>query len=279
MKLKQLTVLPALTAAAASMIFTIGCGNPSSRQFTTDSLSYADSLTLGYSRAYCSMDVAYAADGNSALVDSVNRWIAMQLAMSPIVTTDSVKTPDYTGITDGPELLLTAGKDLMKRSKADFEEYARDSFAVNYEFDWNIRPVCDSTRFVTYASSTYTYLGGAHGSSGYTPATFDKTDGHIYGWDMINPDSVPALRRLIAQYLLTDFFKVPSYADIRDGLFVDPDTMPLPATPPGFVKNGVDFTYMQYEIAPYATGMPDCVIPYPVIRPMLTPRASALLDK
>ncbi len=280
MKFNRLSLLPVgMAAAVAAAMFTTGCGSRTgAEKFTTDSITYDDSVVVGQSRAYCTMAVAYPATGSQPLIDSVGQWIARQLAESPNITSGSEKSPDYTAITDGAELLRTAGTYLMAESKEDLEEYQRDSITINFEFNWNIRPVCDSTRFVTYASSTYCYLGGAHGGAGYTPATFDKVSGQCFGWNMIVPDSVAALRNMIKNRLLTDFFNVDSYDGIRDGLFVDPDTMPLPVTPPCFVTDGVDFTYMQYEIAPYAAGMPSCVIDYATIRPLLTPQARALLD-
>lgn len=279
MKMRKLTLLPAVIAVSAAVaLFSTSCGNPSTHKFTTDSISFNDSAFVGLSRAYCSMNVDYPVTGNRPLIDSVSLWIGRQLAMAPNFTSDSTDIPDYSRITDGSQLLRTAGTFLLAETKIDMEEYARDSITVNFEFNWDIRPLCDSTRFVTYASSTYFYLGGAHGSSGFAPATFDKASGHIFGWDIIVPDSLPALQKLVKARLLTEFFNAPSYNDIRDALLVNPDTLPLPATPPCFLTDGVDFTYMQYEIAPYSTGMPSCVIDYHAIRPLLTPQARALLD-
>lgn len=277
MKLKKLAVIPAIAIALSASMFTTGCGNPADQKFTTDSISYADSLTLSGSKAYCSMEVAYPATGNAAFVDSVKMWIARQLAVSPIATCGPSATPDYTTITDGNELLRTVSTDLMTQARSDFEGYAKDSFTINYEFYWNIRPVCDSTRFVTYASSTYAYLGGAHGGTGYQPATFDKSDGQIYGWNMFVADSLPALRNMVKERIMTEYFQVNSQEKFRDCLLLNPDTMPLPATPPCFMPTGVDFTYMQYEIAPYAAGMPGCIIDYATISPMLTKQARELL--
>ena len=157
MKTNRLSLLPATMAAVtvAAAMFTTGCGSPSATEkFTTDSITYVDSVIVGQSRAFCSMTVAYPADGPQALIDSVGLWIARQLAVSPNITSGSEKSPDYSAITSGPELLRTAGTYLMSESRDDLDEYMRDSITINFEFNWNIRPVCDSTRFVTYASST-----------------------------------------------------------------------------------------------------------------------------
>ena len=41
------------------------------------------------------------------------------------------------------------------------------------------------------------------------------------------------------------------------------EKFPLPAFPPFLTKEGVVVMYQQYEIAPYAVGMPSCVIKKP----------------
>ncbi len=58
----------------------------------------------------------------------------------------------------------------------------------------------------------------------------------------------------------------------------DINHIPLPSNPPIFTKQGLCFTYQQYEIASYAVGMINFNIPYDKIRPFLTPEAQALID-
>ena len=70
-------------------------------------------------------------------------------------------------------------------------------------------------------------------------------------------------------------------------LYDNPDTeenelefgLPLPATDPWLTKKGVSFIYQQYEIAPYAAGMPSFVLAYDDIRPYLTEDAAKMLRK
>ena len=54
---------------------------------------------------------------------------------------------------------------------------------------------------------------------------------------------------------------------LNDFLLLDGDLIPLPSWQPFPSKDGLVFTYQQYEIAPYAAGMPAFTIPYEDIAP------------
>jgi hypothetical protein len=72
-----------------------------------------------------------------------------------------------------------------------------------------------------------------------------------------------------------------SDADLKDYLLYDAsvDNLPLPQFPPYFTADGLAFVYQQYEIAPYAAGMPSFTIPYDDIRPLLTDEAACLIPQ
>ncbi len=53
--------------------------------------------------------------------------------------------------------------------------------------------------------------------------------------------------------------------------------LPLPATPPVFTKEGVLFTYQQYEIAAYAAGLPSFIVPYDEAKSLMNTTGKNLL--
>jgi hypothetical protein len=57
----------------------------------------------------------------------------------------------------------------------------------------------------------------------------------------------------------------------------DVNRIPLPSNPPYFTKDGLCFTYQQYEIACYAVGLVSFTVPYAKIRPLLTEEAATLI--
>ena len=291
----------AIPFVAIAAIALSACGNKKSNAETTaesteetsvadhqetallaDSIYWADSISTpkGY-KAYCRIDVDYPVEGTPQLLDSLRQWIALQLATNNFITSDTIKPLQIPGtdLADGKKYVAAVGAHVLDQAKADLTELEQFNGPsdISYEFSWNIGEVYHTAKFVTFASSTYCYLGGAHGGSGFNPQVFGSETGQLFGWNMILPDSVPALKEVIKQGLMTQYFEVKTVDEFRDGLLINPDTLPLPATPPYFSKEGVNFIYQQYEIAPYAAGMPGCVLPYATVRPMLTPVAAALL--
>lgn len=112
----------------------------------------------------------------------------------------------------------------------------------------------------------------------FQPATFSKADGTMLTWDnTIKRDDEQAVIALIKRELANQFFTPESGWTMDEGLLVSPDSIKLPVTPPLFDDEGLVVTYQQYEISPYAVGMPSCVLPLDSIAGDLTPTARAIV--
>lgn len=283
----------AIPAVAVMALALTACGNKKSTSenessesvetsLKTDSIYWDDSIsTPKGNKAYCRISVEYPVEGNPQLLDSLRLWIAQQLSTNCMISNDTVKPSAVPGalLADGQKYIAQVGTHVLEMAKpeiTDLENFGVDS-GMTYEYYWSINNIYSTDRFVTYASSTYCYLGGAHGGSGFNPQVFAIDSGERFGWNMFRTDSLPSLKEHISKELMTGYFEVKTFDDFRDCLLVNPDTLPLPATPPYFTDEGVHFCYQQYEIAPYAAGMPGCILPFAVVRPMLTPEAANLL--
>ena len=165
----------------------------------TDSISWNDSIaTPAGNKAYCRISVAYPVDGNARLLDSIRHWIAGQLSTNSFISHDTVKPFTMPGadLADGEKYIKNVGTHVLDKAKPEL--LGLDSLRIEpgmaYEYDWNISDIYQTDKFVTYASSTYCYLGGAHGGSSFTPQVFSLADGREFGWDMFRTDSIPALK-------------------------------------------------------------------------------------
>lgn len=245
--------------------------------FVTDSISYVDSASVGKSSVYCAIQLDYPVGGNETLVENVRKWIGAQLASSPMVRTETPVSQPYDTITDGNMLVKTVGDKVVGDSKADLADLG-DEFTAGYEFYWNIFDAYQTDRYVTYLSVSYAYMGGAHGGSSVVGAVFAKADGRLYGWDMFKPGSKAELTAIVKEGLMKDYFNVSTEQEFRDCLLVDADTLPLPSAAPYFTADGVEFTYQQYEIAPYSSGMPSVTVSFAQAVPLMTPAAAALVE-
>lgn len=171
-------------------------------------------------------------------------------------------------------------KMISKQRMEDEKEYG---FSINAPYEWQltIDTLAQTDRYITFTASGYQYMGGAHGGViGRGAITFSKADGKPFTHWFTNPAD-PALHRLllggIAEYFSQDEDSTVSADSLDNYLLVKPAEVGLPAESPHPTPDGLGFTYGQYEIAPYAAGMPAFILPYDCVKPYLTPEARELL--
>ena len=112
----------------------------------------------------------------------------------------------------------------------------------------------ETDKFVTYEMKKYEDMGGAHGGTFISGMTFRKSDGRRVEWDLFTKSMQDVIKKGLNTYML-----------------------PLPATPPVFTKEGVLFTYQQYEIAAYAAGLPSFIVPYDEAKSLMNTTGKNLL--
>ena len=199
---------------------------------------------------------------------------------------------NYFGKADYDYLLAQAMSDYNERVKyadedpelsvAERERIKND--VPRWTFEMSLKKETDNPRFDVYLSQSYVYYGGAHGGvTGSGALTFDKATGKKIS-RFIKEDSTSALQPLLSQGPLR-YFHAADYEvsdsnlnnclSIPDGIIPQPTDNPCPNA----AGDSLLFTYRQYEIAPYAAGMPNFSIPVKDLMPYLTPEGKALLTK
>lgn len=164
---------------------------------------------------------------------------------------------------------------LMKQLQAEVDEMEYKQIEV--------KKVYETPKVVTYILNTYVNpVGAAHGGATAMGATFRKSDGKVFGSNMIlDKDGESPLQALLKDGL-KKYFEVSSDDSLAEMLMMDSsysvDYLPKPATAPWVTDKGIVFCYQQYEIACYAAGMPTVVIPLKDAGSLLTPFAKEVLD-
>lgn len=267
------------SADGDSSVLTISDDNKP-QKLVTDSVSWADSLTMKGCTAKVTLGGRYPVAGPSPLVDSVRAWIGNELSYSASTTSDRLFKPNAAELISGERLLTHCGKALMAMSQRDFSGMTEDGFSINYEFSYSFGPVYQTDKLLTYSFSGYCYLGGAHGSSVGDGQTFVLSSGlRLTARNMFRPGTYATLTAYLRKALWDQYFKAEAEPGntLSDILLIRPEGLELPATAPQFGPDGLIFVYQQYEIAPYVYGMPSCVLPYKVVKPLLRPDVAELL--
>lgn len=149
-----------------------------------------------------------------------------------------------------------------------------------WEYEFGLKKIDDTDRYVVFQSMDYIYMGGAHGGvTGLGCLTFSKKDGSRVE-DFVDASRLQEMQPVLIKGLLeyySDMGYDTTWDELKESLFIDDGVLPLPTWPLYPSEDGLNFVYQQYEIASYAEGMPSFTVPYADIEPFLTPEARALL--
>lgn len=124
------------------------------------------------------------------------------------------------------------------------------SFAT-WERNSEFKLVYADEKHVSFRALEFAYTGGAHGNTRITVGTFDRADGHIVTLSELVPDErLPALKTALHDGAAQ---KVGGQENLQqpvvpiDNFYID--------------KDGLHFVYNEYEIACYACGAIEVVVP------------------
>lgn len=258
----------------------------------TDSIGVSRSDSL----ADVLVSVDWPKDEKLPLADSVRLYICKEMVRVPS------KKAKVKAASNGTLFVKTTVDSLYQELAADLKngEGFREPGMV-FSCSLRVFKLEESDHYVTYMSNSEGFTGGAHGYATSTGVTFRKSDGKRIGYDMVidmdneetpwilknqhlflDPSS-KELHRIIKEGVRSYFAQfetdVKSDENLADMLIGvnDVNNIPLPTYPPYFTAKGLCFSYQQYDIAPYAAGMPSFIVPYEKIAPLLTKEAKELI--
>jgi len=261
--------------------------------FRTDSIG----LLLEDTMAIVKISADWPISGQQALISNIRHYICEELAFSP----NQEGEPEVKLYDDGKTAIETYIRknyqELIAQKKEAFE--SGFGYGLQYSYYRRIFKFEDNDRYVTYLTNGEGFMGGAHGYATSTGITFRKSDGKRLGYhtdynqekgvfEMKNqtlfsqpesPQLAALLKEGIRSYFQAYDQTISTDDELKDMLIgiEDINHIPLPNTPPYFTKDGLCFTYQQYEIAAYAMGMITFNITYDKIRPFLTAEAAELV--
>lgn len=213
-----------------------------------------------------------------SLVSQLRRDIEEELAMaSATVTvnengdTTAIDAPCYGGPADDAD-------SLARFYAAELHQMLlRDTLGIpdapQLVHDINIEKTWENSDYVTMTVTQYINLGGAHGMTTVQGLSYDKASGEKVAL-FLDPARAkdPALQAMLRSGLLEWFHGDGGLEgfELEDLLFLDdPSVIPLPVSDPWLTERGVKLLWQQYEIGPYAIGMPEVTLPYETLKPYL----------
>lgn len=191
------------------------------------------------------ISVEYPINGNKVIVKTIRRLIAELVAGNNINYYSSLNNPD--------ELLRTTIKKYQSEGEMGMDgETIEKKISVSYS----------NGKVITIRSTGYLYMGGAHGTPWDESYTFLVKDG-----TKLTKSMLPSFKTLRPYLLsgLAKYFGVSVSELFNDGYIYVTD-LDFPTSNPYIDKNGLNFIYSAYEIAPFSAGMPKATIPIATAR-------------
>lgn len=245
--------------------------------FATDSIAFCEQKD---STLKCSVFVDYPS-GDDSLSVGVRRYVAGELARLFLPTMQEEDEPAtvFKGTKeDGKALVDFYGKLNFGYLKSQYAEL-KDFGIAGLSYDLSIRKTGETDRYLTYETSCYVFLGGAHGSAVCYPVNIVRSTGKVLAAtvDTLKQKALqPILRRGVKEYISKAENRKIKDRDLQNTLFEENGIIPLPTTVPVLTPEGLRFVYQQYEIGPYALGMVEFTVPYADVKSCLTQEAAEL---
>lgn len=220
--------------------------------------------------------VDFPTSGNPILVNAIREYISESLGISYAGEMENNMQGSYSGdLGDGQKMIDYYFDLKYKEFKNAYDEMAEhmQGNVPTYASETEIHYLYETDKFVTYEMKKYEDMGGAHGGTFISGMTFRKSDGRRVEWDLFTKSMQNVIKKGLKKY-----FEVNTDEELENSLSLENTyLLPLPATPPVFTKEGVLFTYQQYEIAAYAAGLPSFIVPYNEAKSLMNTTGNNLL--
>jgi hypothetical protein len=169
------------------------------------------------------------------------------------------------------------GENLLDKVKDDYLQANGAAPQSGVHNDWSYSEVFEGgiySAVLVVSKSLYAYTGGAHGQNEKTFFVLDTALGaQVFLNDILQSGARPSLQERIDGALRADYNIAPG-ASLRTAGFLED----LNSVPENFFlsPDGLGFSWNPYEIAPYAMGIIEIVLPYPQIEDLLNDRGRDL---
>lgn len=246
------------------------CGKFGSANFETETFAASDSVTTEAGNTAVVKIHIESPSHNSVAADSINAWIIQ--SCKSICDNSDLPAPQSDKVDQAYADNFVKGVMSNFSKQLEDPEWAPPGLELSTSF------TCDTVtdRFVTYDNQTYIFLGGAHGSFLVFGRTLILENASWLTWNIIPKAKEQEFLTLVLNELAKQYFETTP-EEAKAGMFLPENgELPFPVADPVLTDKGLLVTYQQYEIAPYAAGLPQCVIPYDVLAGFVTPETAAL---
>ncbi len=201
--------------------------------------------------------------------------LALKFLRDSLAQQNEIKTRTYTEKAIQADM-ATQAKQYVIQSKQEtaqeketgsYDEKAESMFQYNRDQSKSINVLFNTSNLLSIGFGFYEYTGGAHGMYGVTYRVYDLISKKRIGLKhLFKQGTEAALKTLLVDYAKRGYGLSADQKLTEAGFFEST----LPLTRNFYLTHKtITFTYMPYEVAPYAMGMVAVTIPYEKVKPLL----------
>lgn len=155
-------------------------------------------------------------------------------------------------------------EDLEAIANEFFSEYrSMQTYQPDYFIPWRVattgKVLFQSNRTISIQLENYAFAGGAHPNTQTTLLNFDRSTGEIIQMDQVISDRKQLEK--IVESAFKEAHQLEGDASVRQSGFFWGESFHLPKNF-AILRQGLYFYYNPYEVAAYAAGPTDFIIPY-----------------
>ena len=152
----------------------------------------------------------------------------------------------------------------LEAFNSEFFSAEAPAYPQAFEFDIDSSSVYEDTNHISFLLTVYQFTGGAHGSTTLIPITYSKQTKKLLSLE----EAVQPARKDWLATLSTEARKQLN-AQVKKQKFSSDEDWINKGTEPAkenfaifkLEKNSVRIIFSQYQVGPYASGMPEIVVP------------------
>lgn len=142
---------------------------------------------------------------------------------------------------------------------------------VGYSMEAKQQVIYNSPKLLTVKEDLYSYTGGAHGNFGTIFYNFDMEKGQLLSLkDVLKNDFEGTLKAKAEAVFKAKYLEEGATSYSEMGFYFENDQFSMTDNF-AFTKEGLKFLYNPYEVAPYALGQQEILLPYSEIKDLIRP--------
>ena len=152
----------------------------------------------------------------------------------------------------------------LEAFNSEFFSAEAPAYPQAFEFDIDSSSVYEDTNHISFLLTVYQFTGGAHGSTTLIPITYSKQTKKLLSLEeVVQPARKDWLATLSTEARKQLNAQVQKQKFSSDEDWINKGTEPTKENFAIFKleKNSVRIVFSQYQVGPYASGMPEIVVP------------------